>query len=90
MFGRGLVVVRGFPCDDHTIEELERIYWVVCCHIGYPVSNNSFGHRMVRVQEEVLANGVQPARGTKSRAELAMRLRRRKGSAETCRCSAHG
>ena len=27
---------------------------------------------MVRVQEEILPNGVQPARGTKSRAELAM------------------
>ena len=72
MFGRGLVVVRGFPCDEHTIEDLERIYWFVCCHLGYPVSNNSFGHRMVRVQEEILPNGVQPARGTKSRAELAM------------------
>lgn len=72
MFGRGLVVVRGFPVDDYTIDELERIYWAVCWHIGYPVSNNSFGHRMVRVQEEILPNGVQPARGTKSRAELAM------------------
>ena len=72
MFGRGLVVVRGFPCDDHDIDELERIYWLVCSHLGYLVSNNSFGHRMVRVQEEVLPDGVQPARGTKSRAELAM------------------
>jgi hypothetical protein len=72
MFGRGLVVVRGFPCDEHDIDELERIYWLVCSHLGYLVSNNSFGHRMVRVQEEILPNGVQPARGTKSRAELAM------------------
>lgn len=72
MFGRGLVVVRGFPCDEHDIDELERIYWLFCCHLGYLVSNNSFGHRMVRVQEEILPNGVQPARGTKSRAELAM------------------
>lgn len=72
MFGRGLVVVRGFPCDDHSIEDLERIYWLVNCHLGYLVSNNSFGHRMVRVQEEILPNGQQPARGTKSRAELAM------------------
>ena len=36
------------------------------------LSNNSFGHRMVRVQQEVLPGGVQPARGTKSAAELAM------------------
>jgi len=70
--GRGVAVVRGFPVDEHPIEELERLYWIVCSHLGSLVSNNSFGHRMVRVQEEVLPNGVQPARGTKSRAELAM------------------
>lgn len=72
MFGRGLACVRGFPVEEHSIEELERIYWAFCTHLGYLVSNNSFGHRMVRVQEEVLPNGVQPARGTKSSAELAM------------------
>ncbi|WP_067889549.1 TauD/TfdA family dioxygenase [Nocardia vaccinii] len=72
MFGRGLAVVRGFPVEEHSIEDLERIYWAFCYHLGYPVSNNSFGHRLVRVQEEVLPDGVQPARGTKSRAELAM------------------
>ena len=72
MFGRGLVVARGFPCDEHSIEDLERIYWIFCSHLGYLVSNNSFGHRMVRVQEELLADRKQPARGTKSRAELAM------------------
>lgn len=72
MRGKGLAVVRGFPVEQHPIEDLERIYWAFCTHLGYLVSNNSFGHRMVRVQEEVLPNGVQPARGTKSRAELAM------------------
>jgi hypothetical protein len=72
MNGKGLACVRGFPVEQHSIEELERIYWAFCLHLGYPVSNNSFGHRMVRVQEEVLPGGVQPARGTKSRAELAM------------------
>jgi Taurine catabolism dioxygenase TauD, TfdA family len=72
MYGKGLACVRGFPVEQHSIEELERMYWAFCTHLGYLVSNNSFGHRMVRVQEEVLPNGVQPARGTKSRAELAM------------------
>lgn len=69
---RGLAIVRGFPVTEHSIEENERIYWAFCTHFGGLVSNNSFGHRMVRVQEEVLPGGVQPARGTKSRAELAM------------------
>ncbi len=70
--GRGLVIVRGFPVDDHSIEEIERIYWAFCTHFGHLLSHNSFGHRMVRVHEDVLPGGVQPARGTKSRAELAI------------------
>jgi hypothetical protein len=70
--GRGLVVVRGFPVDDHTVEEDERLFWCWLCHFGRLVSNNSFGHRMVRVQQVVMPDGVQSARGTKSAAELAM------------------
>ncbi len=70
--GRGLVVVRGFPVSEHTIEENERLFWCWLSHFGELLSNNSFGHRMVRVQQEVLPGGVQPARGTKSAAELAM------------------
>jgi len=70
--GRGLAIVRGFPVDTHSVDDIERIYWIFCTHFGNLLSNNSFGHRMVRVQEEVLPGGVQSARGTKSRAELAM------------------
>jgi hypothetical protein len=70
--GRGLAVVRGFPVAEHTIEENERLFWCWLSHFGELVSNNSFGHRMVRVQQEVMPGGVQPARGTKSAAELAM------------------
>jgi hypothetical protein len=71
MRGRGLVVLRGFPVD-RPIEEIERFYWVVMSHFGRLLSNTSRGDRMVRVQQELLPGGVQPARGTKSTAELAM------------------
>jgi len=70
--GRGLVVVRGFPVGQHSVEEIEKIYWAFCLHMGNLLSNNAFGHRMVRVQEERLPSGEQSVRGTKSRAELAM------------------
>jgi hypothetical protein len=70
--GRGLVVVRGLPVVDHTLEENERIFWCWLVHFGELLSNNSFGHKMVKVQQEVMAGGVQPARGTKSASELAM------------------
>jgi hypothetical protein len=72
MFGRGLVIVRGFPVDRYSVDDMEYLYWAWLSHFGRLVSNNSFGHRMVRVQQEVLPGGVQPARGTKSNAELAM------------------
>jgi len=71
MFGRGMAVVRHFPVDE-PVEAIERMYWILSSHLGYLVSNNSFGHRMVRVQQTVLPGGVQPARGTKSNGELAM------------------
>jgi hypothetical protein len=70
--GRGLVVVRGFPVDRYSVDDMERLYWAWLVHFGRLLSNNSFGHKMVRVQQEVLPGGVQPARGTKSAAELAM------------------
>jgi hypothetical protein len=70
--GRGLVVVRGFPVAEHSLDDNERMLWCWLVHFGQLVSNNSFGHRMVRVQQEVLPGGVQPARGTKSASELAM------------------
>jgi hypothetical protein len=70
--GHGLVVVRGFPLDGRSVDDDERLFWCWLSHFGRLVSNNSFGHRMVRVQQEVLPGGVQPARGTKSASELAM------------------
>jgi hypothetical protein len=70
--GRGLAVVRGFPVDRHSVDDMEIMYWAWLTHFGTLLSNNSFGHKMVRVQQEVLPDGVQPARGTKSAAELAM------------------
>ncbi len=69
--GKGLAVIGGFPVD-RPIEELERFFWIVMSHFGNPVSNNSLGDRVVRVQQEPLSDGVQAARGTKSNGELAM------------------
>jgi hypothetical protein len=65
-------LITGRGLEEHTVEDIEIIYWAWLSHFGRLVSNNSFGHRMVRVQQEVLPGGVQPARGTKSSGELAM------------------
>lgn len=72
MHGKGLVLLRGVPSAGHSVEEIEKIFWAILIHWGPLLSNNSFGHKMVWVQQEVLPGGVQPARGTKSAGELAM------------------
>jgi hypothetical protein len=70
--GRGLVLLRGFPVADHPVEDLEKIYWILTRHFGPHLTANSFGHKIVRVQDEALAGGGNSARGTKGRDELAM------------------
>jgi hypothetical protein len=69
---RGIVLVRGFPVSGYAIEEIEKMYWAFCRHLGPQLGMNSFGHKLVRVQEEKLQGGVQTARGSKSSGELAM------------------
>lgn len=71
-FRRGLVLVRGFPVVNHALEDIEKMYWIFANHMGLPLSQDSLGHRMIRVQEEVLPGGVRTIRGSKTRQELAM------------------
>ena len=70
--GRGVVVLRGAPIGGLSVDDIEKMYWVLGTHLGEALSHNSIGVRMTRVQEERLKDGTQTARGTKSRAELAM------------------
>jgi hypothetical protein len=71
MFGQGLIVLAGFPVQNRPLDEVERIYWIAMNHFGVRMlQHNSMGHTMVKVQQEILPEGVQPARGTKSNAEL--------------------
>lgn len=72
MNGRGLVLVRGMPVENHTVEELEKMYWAFGTHFGTAASQNSFGMLMTRVQEERMPDGSVSTRGTKSRHELAI------------------
>jgi hypothetical protein len=70
--GRGIVLVRGFPIAGFSVDEIEKMYYGFTRFLGPHVSMNSFGHKLVRVQEERLPDGAQTSRGTKSSVELAM------------------
>ena len=39
--GFGFSVLRGFPVDDYALDELEKLYWGLCSHVGTGITQNS-------------------------------------------------
>ncbi|MDH3683461.1 MAG: TauD/TfdA family dioxygenase [Acidimicrobiia bacterium] len=39
--GRGFAVLRGLPVQRYELDELERIYWGLCSHLGTGITQNS-------------------------------------------------
>lgn len=39
--GLGFSVVRGFPIDEYALDELVKLYWGLCCHVGTGLTQNS-------------------------------------------------
>jgi hypothetical protein len=39
--GRGFAVLSGFPTDEYEIDDLEKLYWGLCTHLGTGVTQNS-------------------------------------------------
>ena len=70
--GRGLVLLRGFPVGGETAADVERMFWILCTHLGIALSQTSMGHRLVLVQAENPKPGEQSSRGSKANQELAM------------------
>lgn len=38
--GRGFALLRGFPVDGFSYDEIERMYWGLCSHIGLGLTQN--------------------------------------------------
>ena len=47
--GRGLIVVRGFPVQECSVEQVELMYWALGQHFGAPVSQSVMGDRLGHV-----------------------------------------
>ena len=39
--GRGFAFLRGFPTEDYALEDVEKLYWGLCTHLGTGVTQNS-------------------------------------------------
>jgi len=49
--GRGFVLVRGFPLQRYSAEEIELIYWGIGTHMGIGVSQSVLGDRLGHVTD---------------------------------------
>jgi hypothetical protein len=68
MEGRGIVVVRGFPVDRYSTEDMGILYWGLGTHFGRAVSQSRMGDRMGDVID---VSGHNPReRGYRSSKEL--------------------
>ncbi len=49
--GRGFVLLRGFPLERYSAEEIELIYWGIGTHMGIGVSQSVLGDRLGHVTD---------------------------------------
>lgn len=70
--GRGLVLVRGFPVDRYSMDDIQKLNWIISTQFGDLVPQNALGERLRLIQNEPRKTGEQSASGTKSKDDLAM------------------
>lgn len=39
--GRGFALLHGFPTEGHELDDIERMYWGLCAHLGVGITQNS-------------------------------------------------
>lgn len=59
--GRGFALLRGFPVEGHDREDIARMYWGFCAHLGIGVTQNSDGGLIHYVTE----GRLRPNQGTR-------------------------
>ena len=51
LHGRGIVILRGFPIDGYSVEDIEIMYWGLGCYLGVGESQSTLGDRIGRVED---------------------------------------
>jgi len=70
--GRGIVIVRGIPVANHSVEDVGRLFWALGAHFGLGVSQSAVGDVLGHVRDETPPGGEESARGYTSRRELSL------------------
>lgn len=72
--GRGIVIVRGLPIADHSVEEISTMFWALGAHLGRGVSQSARGDLLGLVRDETPPGEPESARGYTSRRELSLHV----------------
>jgi len=73
--GRGFVLLRGFPVERYTEDELRNVYWGVGAHLGHHRYQNALGELIGEVRDEnrrygeVREPSMDPTLGRSSRSK---------------------
>jgi hypothetical protein len=73
--GSGIVLLRGFPVDRYSIEDLRTIYWGLGTHLGHARYQNARGELIGEVRDELRRYGevdepaMDPTLGRSSRSK---------------------
>jgi len=68
--GRGVVLMRGFPVERYSIEDLRRLYWGMGTHMGTAESQNIDGELMQDVADKGFDYTKTEHRGSMTSAKL--------------------
>jgi hypothetical protein len=49
--GRGFVLIKGFPVERYTLDQMKTIYWGLGCHLGQVISHNVAGDFVAAVTD---------------------------------------
>jgi hypothetical protein len=72
--GRGIVIVRGIPVANHSVEDVKRMFWTLGAHFGRGVSQSARGDVLGMVRDETPPGSEESARGYTSRRELSLHV----------------
>ena len=68
--GCGATMVRGFPIDQFSDEDIARIFWGLTQQIGTPISQSAKGERIFHVRDAGFAANDPKARGPNTKKRL--------------------
>jgi hypothetical protein len=72
--GQGIVIVRGLPVAEHSVEDVGTMFWALGTHFGHGVSQSALGDLLGLVKDETPTGQSESARGYLSRRELSLHV----------------